>query len=211
MAISDYDTTAGNNTSIAGIDIGENCSPANVNNAIRQLMADLATALAGGEFNAGASYQPLNAKLTALVNLVWAANKLIYATGTNTLATTDITSVGRSLLAQTTKAGMIDYLGISSGVTLSGSASSGYITIPLTSGSSFKIQWKDFTASANGATTVTYPTSFSSWSRAFNNGGRQATNAQDNDPTVVSSGTASCSVYNASDSALSCTVIAVGV
>lgn len=42
MPISDYSTTADNNTSISSINIAEGCMPSNVNNAIRQLMADLA-------------------------------------------------------------------------------------------------------------------------------------------------------------------------
>lgn len=39
--ISEYDTDPNNNTDINGINIAENCSPANINNAIRQLMSDL--------------------------------------------------------------------------------------------------------------------------------------------------------------------------
>lgn len=42
MSVSDYSTTADNNTSISGINVAEGCLPSNVNNAIRQLMADLA-------------------------------------------------------------------------------------------------------------------------------------------------------------------------
>lgn len=42
MPISDYSTTADNNTSISGINVAERCLPSNINNAIRQLMADLA-------------------------------------------------------------------------------------------------------------------------------------------------------------------------
>ena len=40
MAFSDYSLTASSNTTIGGIDIDENCDPGNINNAIRQLMAD---------------------------------------------------------------------------------------------------------------------------------------------------------------------------
>jgi hypothetical protein len=40
MAFSDYSTTAGSNTTIAGISIAEGCPSANINNAFRQLMAD---------------------------------------------------------------------------------------------------------------------------------------------------------------------------
>ncbi len=42
MAISDYDPIAGNNTTIGGTNIDEGCSPAGINNAIRQVMADIA-------------------------------------------------------------------------------------------------------------------------------------------------------------------------
>lgn len=42
MAVSDYSTTAGSNTAISGIALGENVMlPSGVNNAIRQLMADI--------------------------------------------------------------------------------------------------------------------------------------------------------------------------
>jgi len=39
--INEYDTTAGNNSSINSINIAEGCAPSGINNAIRQLMADI--------------------------------------------------------------------------------------------------------------------------------------------------------------------------
>lgn len=41
----DWDTTAGNNTDIGGIDIAEGCEAANINNAIREMMAQQASAI----------------------------------------------------------------------------------------------------------------------------------------------------------------------
>ena len=41
MAVSEWSTTAANNTTIGGISIAENCPAANVNNALRQIMADV--------------------------------------------------------------------------------------------------------------------------------------------------------------------------
>jgi len=41
--IDEYSTTPGSNTSINSIDISEGCSPATINNAIRQAMADIVT------------------------------------------------------------------------------------------------------------------------------------------------------------------------
>lgn len=42
MPISAYSTTPASNTSISGINIGEGCPPSNINDAIRQMMADIA-------------------------------------------------------------------------------------------------------------------------------------------------------------------------
>ena len=41
MAVSDYNTNPDLNTAIAGINIAEGCPPSGINNAIRQLMADV--------------------------------------------------------------------------------------------------------------------------------------------------------------------------
>jgi len=54
--------------------------------------------------NALASKQSLDATLTALAGVVTAANKLIYATGSDTFATTDFVALARSLLAAATPA-----------------------------------------------------------------------------------------------------------
>ena len=41
MAVTDYSTTPGSNTTISGINIAEGCAPGNINNAFRQIMADV--------------------------------------------------------------------------------------------------------------------------------------------------------------------------
>ena len=41
MSVRDYNATAASNTAISGTDISEGCSPAGINNAIRQQMADI--------------------------------------------------------------------------------------------------------------------------------------------------------------------------
>lgn len=46
---SDWDTTNGNNTDIDGINIAEGCPAANVNNALREIMAQVATARTGDD------------------------------------------------------------------------------------------------------------------------------------------------------------------
>jgi len=46
--ISEYDSTAANNTDIDGINIAEGCAPSGINNAIRELMAHLKDGLGAG-------------------------------------------------------------------------------------------------------------------------------------------------------------------
>ena len=41
MAVSDYKTDPNENTTISGINIAEGCPPSGVNNALRQMMADV--------------------------------------------------------------------------------------------------------------------------------------------------------------------------
>lgn len=62
--------------------------------------------------NALAGKQPLDATLTALTGLATGANKLPYFTGTDTVSQTDLTSVGRDILAKTSVLAVIQYLGL---------------------------------------------------------------------------------------------------
>lgn len=62
--------------------------------------------------NALAGKQPLDATLTALAGLATGANKLPYFTGKDTVAQTDLTSVGRDILAKTSALAVIQYLGL---------------------------------------------------------------------------------------------------
>jgi hypothetical protein len=49
--ISEYSSTASNNTDIAGINISEGCAPSGINNAIRELMAQLKDQQTGSDAN----------------------------------------------------------------------------------------------------------------------------------------------------------------
>ncbi|HFV4916274.1 TPA: phage tail protein [Escherichia coli] len=68
--------------------------------------------------NALAGKQPLDATLTALAGLATGANKLPYFTGKDTVAQTDLTSVGRDILAKTSTLAVIQYLGLGEGSAL---------------------------------------------------------------------------------------------
>lgn len=57
----------------------------------------------GLDLEPGVDVQAYSAKLAAIHTLTWAADKVPYFTGTGTLATADLPSFGRTLIANTTK------------------------------------------------------------------------------------------------------------
>lgn len=90
--------------------------------------------------NALAGKQPLDATLTALAGLATGANKLPYFTGTDTVSQTDLTSVGRDILAKTSVLAVIQYLGLGETINLAagavqktGDEMNGKLTLPQTS------------------------------------------------------------------------------
>lgn len=63
------------------------------------------------------NFQPLDATLTAIADLATSANKLAYFTGTDAAALTDITSIGRSVIGQSSIANLLAYLGLGTAAT----------------------------------------------------------------------------------------------
>lgn len=61
------------------------------------------------------NFQPLDATLTAIAALTGAANKLAYFNGADTAALTDLTSVGRDVIGQSSVANLLTYLGLGDG------------------------------------------------------------------------------------------------
>jgi hypothetical protein len=86
--ISEYSATAANNTDIGGIDIAEGCAPSGINNAIRELMAQLKDQQAGTD----------NDNLTVGGNLI--VNGTTTLTGTPT-APTAATATNTTQIATT--------------------------------------------------------------------------------------------------------------
>lgn len=208
MPTSAWSTTAASNGSTLGIDIAENCDAANINNALREMMAQLKTKI--DAIDALIAAGSLGATLTALEAVTTAANKLIYATGVDTFSTTDFSSFARTLLDDGDAATAQNTLGAVGIVASSIVAGGGYIKFNI-GGTTFILQWIDGTASANTTTAISYPTAFASWSRAVCSGGDAGAGAEENNPIVSSTSTTAATVASARDASTSVTIFAWGV
>jgi len=130
--VSQYDTTAANNTDVDGINIAEGCPPSSINNAIREVMAHLkdfqngnvtgnALAIAGGGTNAenatdartnlSAAKSGANSDITSLTGLTTALS-----TSQGGTALTSFTS-GGAMYATSTSALTTGTLPVASGGT----------------------------------------------------------------------------------------------
>jgi len=83
--ISEYDATAANNTDVNSINIAEGCAPSGINNAIRQVMADLK------DFQQGTKGDPFLGPVTpsTLTLTGLTANRILYTNGSKVVSTSD--------------------------------------------------------------------------------------------------------------------------
>lgn len=175
-------------------------------------MADIATAVAGGVLTGGSggtggvvSGQPLDATLTAIAALVFAADTLMYATGNDAFATTPVTAFGRALLGASDASALGSIIG--TGASLSGTGGSNW-SMSLGGG----IVMTGRTLTINATTTATFAFgnghTYGSWANAWMSG--------DDDAGDVSSGLRSnsltgASIFNNDDGAVSCQLFSIGI
>lgn len=108
--------------SLSGADFtGPVTVPAGATGSQVPRMTDVASAIAAST----ATAQPLNAKLTAVGGLTYAADTFAYFTGAAAAATTPITAIGRSLLAATTAAAQRAVMGVDAAGTGGGGTATG--------------------------------------------------------------------------------------
>jgi len=207
LAVGDWSTTAADNVSVGAVNIAENCPSANLNNAIREVMAQVAQAFD----DLGDNYQAKDALLTSLAGLTTAADQLVYATGPDTFALTALTAFARTFLDDADGAAVCNTIGAVRVSALS-LANPGYIRFQVGASSYFQVAWGTFTSGANQYATVSYASAFPNAAFVVTDGG---SGAGDGSPTenpafVTSSGASSFTVWDPQNATSSHYYIAVG-
>jgi len=106
--ISEYSSTASNNTDIAGINISEGCAPSGINNAIRELMAQLKDQQTGADsdgFVVGGAFTSSGGAVFSSGTTFSGAvvmSSTVSMNGTNNIGSTTSTTLLSGTLTQTT-------------------------------------------------------------------------------------------------------------
>jgi len=205
MAVSDWSTTASENSTIGGINIAEMCPAGNINNAIRELMAE-----AKVKFNTIDGALPAaNPILTAFGSQTLAADKLSYATGASTFATTTLTAFARSLLDDPDAATACLTLGTIRPVQII-LANPGFIKLQIGANQYFCIAWGSISVPPNASTVFNYAAAFPNASYPVVSGATIDVSATENDPGVIGSSATGMTVFSARNGPVGCWYIAVG-
>lgn len=128
MAVSDYSSTVNNNTSISGINIAEGCSPAGLNNALRQMMADIKDL--ANTLDVGSDIQGYSANLQAISGVTPVADHGLYFSDVNTIETFSLSGAGRALVNRSSNASMRDYLALGGAALINTTTNSDFTVNP---------------------------------------------------------------------------------
>ena len=163
VKISEFSSTPGNNTDIDGINLAEGCAPSGINDAIRELMAqlkDFQTGAVGDSFNgpvgtttaAAGAFTTLSASSTATLNTLASSGATLTGGTINGMAIGGTTAAAVSATTLTT----------SSTVTLSGGTANSVAYLNgskvLTTGSALTFDGTNFATTGTASATKLIPT-----------------------------------------------------
>ncbi|MEJ7933674.1 hypothetical protein WG907_05285 [Sphingobium sp. AN558] len=205
MAFTDWSTNPNDNTSIAGINIGENCPAGNINNALREMMAQLA------QWRPVAGYQPASETLSSLTAMTGTANAFPAFNASGDIELAGITSYMRGVLNSVDPTEAAAAIGaiVLAGATL---GNPGHVRFKIGPSTFFQVAWGTFSIGPNSGGNTLYSTPFQNVSFPVMSGTGLVSAAQRNTPAVVSGSAATngFSFFNAESYTISGYYIAVG-
>lgn len=222
MALTDWDPVAANNATVLGVNIGEGTTaPSSVNNALRQICADvagginlslLATFLASttlAQARSALGVTEGSASQTAFAALTNSANKVPYMTGSDAWSTFDATSFFRTLGAAGDAAAFRTLISAVGGASATAGTNTGTVSIPLTASFTLLIQWGSGSLAGNSSGSVTFGTAYSVAPFVVVNGGGNDTDEGDIH-NVGAASTTGVTIANGAPSTDSYTWLSIG-
>jgi hypothetical protein len=182
VSVQDWNTDAGQNTTVGGINIAENCPAGNVNNALREIMAQIA------EWVDDPGFQAENANLSALAALSFVANRLLYTNGSGVLSLATLDPFMRGLLATANAPTLCNSIGAIRVSALSLN-NPGYVRLQLGTNQFLQAAWGTASVSGGGVN-ILYPANFPNMGFPVISGGGGGSGSQINPPFVNASGIA---------------------
>lgn len=223
MALSDYDPVAANNGTVLGVNIGENATaPSSVNNALRQICADLAGGINISLLGTFLSSTTLSqartalgvtegsASLTAFAGLTNTANSLPYMTGSDAWSTTTLSSFVRTVLDDgdaATARGTLGALGLTSATFGTNTLD---LRLTLSNGDTLAILAGTGSLATNSTATVSFGVTFAVAPFAMVNGGSSVSTAEGDIRNTAAATTTGIAIANTGAGTSTYTWIAIG-
>lgn len=219
LSVSDWSTTAASNTAIAGVSIAEGCPPGNMNNAQREMMAQIRAAISDfaltflDDVDAAAVRTTLGAvatssALTALGGLTPVGDRLPYFIGASAADLAPLSTFMRGLLAKADAAELRTSIG-AVGVVAASLTNPGYIKLKI-GDSEPMLQWGTASVTGDSAGSISYPQAYSSFSICVGSGGSSSA-SEDGAIRVTSTSISGASLVNTAAPTATFYYIAIGV
>jgi hypothetical protein len=222
LALADWSSVADDNTTTLGVNIAEGCPAANVNNALRKAMADVAggvnvsllgtflasTTLAQARTALGVTEG--SASQTAFAALTNAANLIPYMTGSDAWATTSLTSFARTVLDDGDAATARTTLGALGLTSASFGSNTIDVRVSLGNGDTLVLKGGTGTLGGDSTATLSYGVTFSSAPVVIVSGGPSDTASEGSVHNYGTPGTTSASIINTSGLTNTYTWLALG-
>lgn len=221
MALSDWSAVAADNATVLGVNIGEGTTaPSSVNNAIRQVCADVAgginisllgtflssTTLAQARTALGVTEG--SASMTAFQGLTNTANSVPYMTGSDAWALATLTSFARTLIDDGDAATARTTLGAQSAISVTSNGNGSSINIDI-GGTTYRAQFGTISVSGETSASITFPVAFSGTPVCVCSGGSTSTGSDANH-RITSVSSSGATVTSSASGTNTCQWIALG-
>lgn len=208
----DWSTTANSNGTTLGINVAEGCDAANINNAIREMMAELKAKL-DAQDSAITAAGTADPTIAAIAALTFAADQFMYSTGPDAFSVGPMTAFGRTLAGLASYSALLTGLGFAYSTTGT-PGSAGWklsVDIPIPALGTLRFNFGITSVSGNTAVTDTFQSNFTTLFGAVGPGVNSANTSDGDNVYAYGNSTSTIGLTNGVPSTLNFFWLAVGL